>query len=220
MDQPIPLAEIEPPSEPAKSRNTRSVWIYDVLFVGILILGAYFRFLGVDWDEGTYLHPDERFLAMVESSIQPVPSVQAFFDTANSTLNPHNAGHPLFVYGTLPIFLVRYAAEWLGEANYGGIAGVGRPISAFFDLGTIFLLYLIVGRLYDRRIGLLAAAFSAFAVLQIQLSHFFTVDIFANFFIWVCIYFGARILTSKPPSSPQLAPVVKSSLTGEDGNPG
>ena len=41
----------------------------------------------------------------------------------------------------------------------------------------------IASRLYDRRVALLAASFSALAVLQIQQSHFFTVDTVANLFI-------------------------------------
>ncbi|MFQ5616364.1 MAG: DUF2298 domain-containing protein, partial [Anaerolineales bacterium] len=67
-----------------------------------------------------------------------------------------------------------------------------------FDLATVYLMYVVVSRIYDKRVGLLATAFSSLAVLQIQLSHFFTVDIFANFFIWLALYFAARIATAKP----------------------
>ncbi len=70
---------------------------------------------------------------------------------------------------------------------------VGRPLAGLFDLLTILVLYAVASKLYDKRVGLLAAAFSAFAVLQIQLSHFFTVDLFANFFIWLALYFGVKI---------------------------
>ena len=187
-------------------------WIYGVLLALILLGGAYFRLTGVNWDEGQYLHPDERFLAMVETDISPVKCLDTslsprscpsekkvwigfkeYFDTTTSSLNPHNQGHGFFVYGTLPIFLVRYVAEWFDQATYGGIANVGRPLSALFDLATVFLIYVIVRRVYDKRVGLLAAAFSALAVLQIQLSHFFTVDIFANFFIWLALYFAVRV---------------------------
>lgn len=48
-------------------------WIWDVLLIGVLVLGAYFRFIGVNWDDNYHLHPDERFLTMVETAIQPVP---------------------------------------------------------------------------------------------------------------------------------------------------
>ena len=36
----------------------------------ILVLGAVLRFTGLDWDQGQHLHPDERFLTMVENSLQ------------------------------------------------------------------------------------------------------------------------------------------------------
>ena len=35
----------------------------------ILALGAAVRLVGVDWDEQQHLHPDERFLTMVESAL-------------------------------------------------------------------------------------------------------------------------------------------------------
>jgi hypothetical protein len=50
--------------------------------------------------------------------------------------------------------------------------------------------------LYDRRIALLGAAFSAFSVLLIQQSHFFTVDTFTNFFIMLAVYFAVKVAIS------------------------
>jgi len=60
------------------------------------------------------------------------------------------------------------------------------------------LLYLIVARVYNKKIALLSTAFSAFAVLQIQQSHFFTVDTFVNFFMFLTIYFAVEIAFYKP----------------------
>ena len=189
---------VEPaPVEPARPARRWTGVGYDLLLIVVLLIGAFLRFTGLEWDEVNYLHPDERFLAMVESGIQPVGSLGEYFDTETSTLNPNNRGFGFFVYGTLPIFLTRYVAEYMDAANYGGIAGVGRPLSGYFDLLTILFLYLAVSRVYDKRVGLLAVAFSSVAVLQIQLSHFFTVDIFLNFFIWVALYFAVRIATTK-----------------------
>ncbi len=62
---------------------------------------------------------------------------------------------------------------------------------------TILLIYLIAARLYNRRVALLGAAFSTFAVLQIQQSHFFTVDTFANLFIFLAIYFAVEIVVRR-----------------------
>ena len=41
-----------------------------ILLLLILLIGAYFRFTGLNWDQGTHLHPDERFLTTVAYSLQ------------------------------------------------------------------------------------------------------------------------------------------------------
>lgn len=176
--------------------NPRS-WIYDMLLVIVLLAAAALRFTGIYWDEDQHLHPDERFLTSVVSSLEPVHSLQAYFDTENSTLNPNNRGAGFFVYGTFPVFLVRYAAEWVHMPGYGQVQLVGRILSAFADLGVVALVYLIATRLFDKRVGLLGSIFSAFSVMQIQQSHFWTVDNFVNFFTILAVYFSIRIASSK-----------------------
>ncbi len=172
-------------------------WLYDLLLIAVLLGAAYFRTVGLNWDENQHLHPDERFLTMVESALVPAQSLSQYLDTANSPLNPHNRGYGFFVYGTLPIFIVRYLAEWLGQVGYDQVHLVGRVVSAVADLGVITLLYLIASRLYGRRVALMAAAFSALTVMQIQQSHFFTVDNPANFFTFLAVYFAILIATHK-----------------------
>jgi YYY domain-containing protein len=181
---------------PTKPNKTKKSWwplVYASLLIYILIAGAYLRLVGLDWDIDQHLHPDERFLTMVEAALQPVEQVGDFFDTTNSSLNPNNRGYTFFVYGTFPIFIVRYVAEWLGQTGYSQVYLVGRGLSALSDLFVIYFVYLIATRLYDRRIGLLAAAFAAFSVLPIQQSHFFTVDTFTNFFMIVAMYLAVEI---------------------------
>ena len=162
------------------------------------VIAAYFRFTGIKWDDNHHLHPDERFLTMVESSISPVKSLGEYFDTANSTLNPNNRGYTFYVYGTLPIFIVRYVAGWFGQAGYDQVNVVGRILSGIFDLGTILMLYLIGKRLYrNARVGLLGALLLALSVLPIQLSHFFAVDTFANFFVYAALFAAVCISTAR-----------------------
>jgi len=173
-------------------------WVWNVLLLGILLIGAYFRFTGIEWDDNHHLHPDERFLTMVESSITPVKTLSEYFDTANSSLNPNNRGYNFYVYGTLPIFIVRYVAQWLGQTGYDQIHVVGRVLSGVFDLGTIIFIFLIGKKLYrNARVGLLAALFLALSVLPIQLSHFFAVDTFATFFVYSALYAALCISTAK-----------------------
>lgn len=181
---------------PSRSKLFSSSLVVDILLVAILLAGAWLRTIGLNWDEFTHLHPDERFLTMVEMSIRAPDNWGDYFNTAVSTLNPNNVGHTFFVYGTLPIFIVHAVGQWLGQTGYDQIHLVGRYLSGLFDLGTVFLIFLIAMQLYRRKwIALLAAAFLSFAVLPIQLSHFFAVDTYTNFFIYLAIWFAVRILT-------------------------
>ncbi len=49
--------------------KARYGWVASILLALILLLGAYFRLTGVEWDDNTHLHPDERFLTMVETAL-------------------------------------------------------------------------------------------------------------------------------------------------------
>ncbi len=169
-----------------KDHNNKFPW--EVLLIVIVLAGAYLRLVGMDWDGTYHLHPDERFLNMVETAIRPVHSISEYFDTSNSTLNPHNVGYSFFVYGTLPIFLVRFVAELVNHTGYDQVQLVGRACSAMADIGTIILVYFAAQNLFRKKwLGLLAAGFYAFSVLPIQLSHYFTVDTFSVFFAMLTV---------------------------------
>ncbi|MFN8426064.1 MAG: DUF2298 domain-containing protein [Anaerolineales bacterium] len=206
-------------------------WVYDLLFLLVLALAGYLRLTGVNWGEGEHQHPDENFLSGVLGNLRahkcadgvtPIDACPAdqqrwmsigdYFDSETSTLNPYNRGQSFFVYGNLPMTIVRVAAEAIGDVD---VKLLGRQFSALADLFTIFFLYLIVSRLYDRRTALLASLFSALTVMQIQQSHFFTTDLFVNTFAFLAIYFAVEImlwkdkrpetrdLPSDPTSNPQ-----------------
>lgn len=184
-----------------KKENKRKSWWVEILLVIILLAGAYLRFVGQDWDQRFHLHPDERFLSMVETAITPVESIKDYFNTDTSSLNPHNRGHGFFVYGTLPIFIVRYLAEWLNQTGYDEVTMLGRTYSSIVDLLTVVLVFLTALRLYKKQsLALLASAFYALAVLPIQLSHYWTVDTSTNFFGMLAIYLAVHIQTSNEES--------------------
>jgi YYY domain-containing protein len=161
----------------------------------------------MDWDAGQHLHPDERFLTMVEGAIRPgltVPSpagpdgpvrvvpaglLESYFDTARSALNPHNVGFGFFVYGTFPLFAVRAVAEVLHSVGYDKVHLLGRVLSVLSDLVTVWLTYLIGRRLYGPRVGLLAGALLALCVLHIQQAHFFVFDSYLVTLVVAAFYF-------------------------------
>ena len=170
----------------------------------ILVAGAIFRFTGIDWDSGQHLHPDERFLTMVEDALrpgivlraapngpaqlQPASLLSYYFDTARSGLNPHNVGFGFFVYGTFPLFAVYWLGGLFHQQGYGTIHLFGRMLSGLSDLTTVALLYMIGRRLYGARTGLLAAALLAFCVMHIQQAHFFVFDSFLVTLIAAAFY--------------------------------
>lgn len=170
----------------------------------IIAVGIACRFVGVlGWDEGAHLHPDERFLTMVVPDLKWPSSVGEYFGTQGAPLSPFTPlypdgkpKNPLFVYGQLPLNLVKAVAvalsvlqpHWPAPArlllgdSYDGALYVGRFLSALFDAGSVLLIGLIGRRLGGNRLGLLAAALTSLIALHIQQSHFFTVDTFATFF--------------------------------------
>ncbi len=174
-------------------RHRPAPWLYEAALVLVLLLALYLRVTGQNWDGEQHLHPDERFLTMVASAIQPVDSLRAYFDTAHSSLNPANRGFGFYVYGTLPLFVTRYVAQAVHKTGYGQIHLVGRTLSALADLLLVFLVYLLGARLFDRRVGLVAAALSAFTVTEIQQAHFFTVDNFFNLFTFLSVVLAVEI---------------------------
>ncbi len=164
-----------------------------LLLALILAAGAVLRFRGFLWDEGHHLHPDERFISMVEEKVTFPGSLSAYFDSAHSTLNPYNNGFGSFVYGTLPLALAKAAGRLAGRTGYDGTYLAGRALSALFDLVTVWLVYRIARRFAGRATALLAAALLSFCAFSIQLSHFWTVDTFLTTFTAAVLLGSVRI---------------------------
>jgi YYY domain-containing protein len=183
-----------------KKNSTFTKIIISILFLIIIGISVFFRVRGLYWGEYLYLHPDERFLVWVGSSIESVGKLGDYFNTHISSLNPHNRGHGFFVYGDFPVILTRYISETLFEfVGWNEITQVGRALSSLFDLGSVILIFFIGKRLFGNWVGLLAASFSGMAVLQIQQSHFFTVDTFATFFTTLAVYIVVSIASHNFP---------------------
>ncbi|MFQ3534306.1 MAG: DUF2298 domain-containing protein [Aggregatilineales bacterium] len=220
-------------------------WLVPMLVALILVVGAYFRFVGQNWDDFTHLHPDERFLTQVAEAINgrlnlstPDPRARAeqlalcreryperdgigdFFDSQCSNWYPKNVGFGLYVYGQLPLFVVRISAELtqavhyeiarhtpetdddviaLSWTSYNGIHLVGRSVSAVADLLSLLMVFIIGRMLYNQSVGLLAMALYGAAVLPIQLSHFWTADAFTNLPVLIAFFFAVRFMRGGRP---------------------
>lgn len=195
------------------------------ILLALLLAGGWFRFTGLNWDDYTYLHPDERYLSDVVASIggrlqSTVDGEEArrehlarcmerypqsagagpYFDAECSTLNPHNVGKGIYVYGTLPLFLARAAGEQLaqltGDRTHAGFYGlhlVWRSLSALAETAVILVVYLTGAALFGRRPALLAAALYTVTVFSIQQAHFGTVDAITNLFCALGLLFAVRV---------------------------
>lgn len=171
---------------------------YFLIFI-IFSLALSIRLFGLNWDQNQHLHPDERFLTMLTSTIEFPNSVSQYFDTKNSPLNPFNYKEfNFFVYGTFPIFLVKTLGKVFSLQGYENIHFLGRTLSAIFDSLNIFSLYFLSKLLFSKNkkfFLFLPSLIYAFTVLPIQLSHFFAVDTFLTFFIllsFVCFSYWLK----------------------------
>jgi len=159
----------------------------------ILILGATLRFTGLDWDEGQHLHPDERFLTMVENALSWPASWGEYLDTSVNPLNPYNRGQGSYVYGLLPLVLAKALGQLTGYTGYSGVYLAGRAMSGALDLMAVLVVFALGKRLYDERVGLLGALLLSLSVLNIQQSHYFTVDSTTTFLVTLALYFSVRV---------------------------
>ena len=185
-----------------------------LLLIAILLIALTLRLTGVGWDDDSRLHPDERFMTDVASRIgnpdhltdearARCPEQEFayhYFNTNCSVYNPDNVVVGSYAYGTLPLFIVRWAAQLAAQINPGGLENpqmwmsydyihvVGRTVNAIADTLVVLLVFLIGRQLFGTKQGVIAAALYAFAVLPIQLSHFWTVDPISNLFLVLGLY--------------------------------
>jgi len=165
-------------------------------FVLAIILFAFFlRIYDINWDQGTHIHPDERFLTMVGVAMKIPNSFTAYLDPHISLLNPANVNFSFFVYGIFPLVLTKIYAVLFQFDSYDKFNLLGRGLSALFDTFTVIIV-IKLSFLFKRKYHLstffpyLSGFLYAIAVFPIQQSHFFTVDTFANFFALAAFAFA------------------------------
>ena len=174
-----------------KMINKYSTFI--ILFF-IILIGAFFRFYNLNWDQNHHLHPDERFLTMVDQAITWPEDFGQYFSAQTSSLNPANQKFNFFVYGTFPLFFTKLLSEIFNQVTYDNFTIFGRFISALFDLLTILFVFLLGRKVFSKNVGLVGAFLYSVSVLPIQLSHFFAVDTFLNFFLIATLFFLIKCL--------------------------
>jgi YYY domain-containing protein len=183
------------------NRRTKLEWL---ALVAVLISAFSLRIYDLNWDQGKFLHPDELHVTNVSSGLihfeWPLdwerirdPDLSPF-NPRQSTCGDQAQGTCQYPYGALPLLITDFASEALGEllgepwGNHDHIPRVGRAISALADTITVLLVFLVGARLFKRQVGLLAATIYAGTPLAIQLSHFYTTDIWLACFVTLTLW--------------------------------
>ncbi len=153
----------------------------------IVAAGAVLRFYGLGWGAPYYhFHIDEHVVFSGADMIARSPR-----EAAESP--------KFFMYSPLPMYMLM-AVRWVWQTAAAhrldlGVPAdeivftmLGRAISATIGTATIVAAYAVARRAGDRRAGLFAAALTAFGVLHLRESHFFTTDIPMTFFSVVTLW--------------------------------
>jgi hypothetical protein len=163
-----------------------------------LLAATWLRVAGHNWDQNQHLNVDDYYVAKVTVRQVNLPEGATFpelLDPQTSPLNPHlDRG---YVYGALPLYLVKATTAAIsgitGDSYFTGVDGAlqtGRVLSGLFDALTALLVFAVGLRLWGAWQGLAASAFYAFALLPIQLGHFYICEPFMSTFMAASLLFS------------------------------
>jgi len=185
-----------------------------LLLVLIILVGGFFRFYNLNWDEGQFYHPDERNIALGVSRLK-------FPDQLDPGFYAYN-GFPMYLYkgigsilsfkGRTESFTTLLASlftpgkptfqqrdiSW--TEDWGKINLIGRFVSALAATVSIYLIYLLGVMLIGKWGGLLSASLFAFSPGLIQQAHFGVTESLLIFFL---LFIG--ILAIKTLKQPKLS---------------
>jgi hypothetical protein len=169
----------------------------DPALVGILVLAALVRLVGISFGlPHPQVRPDEGTIGSIATGFY------------QGGLNPHFFNYPA-------LFMVAVAAclaLWLRLGSMLGflrgrdamnamltptnIHGIARLLSATAGVATVWLVFRVAERLFDRTTAMVSAAFLALAFLHVRDSHFGVTDVAATFMAFAAFLFIVRLAES------------------------
>jgi hypothetical protein len=146
----------------------------DLALLIAIVLGAAMRFRGLMWDAPYFFSPDENRLIKWAADL-------------------HYPGSPNPGHGNASLYLLKFA-DFVGSIFWGQPTNVSahlaaRIFTALVGSLSIFICYLVAKKAYGKAIATLAAVFTAFTVLHIQISHFYALDVVLVAFTLGALYF-------------------------------
>ncbi len=149
----------------------------DLILFGSVALGTFLRFHGLMWDAPYFFNPDEG--RAIRWSLKV---------TYPSTLPSEWGTAPLYLFKLLSLAASLFGA--LGEREHYLLA---RGLAALLSSLVVVLCYLAAKRAYGKKVGVWAAALTAFTVLSIQYAHFYVLDVVMAFFVIGAFYFIVEV---------------------------
>jgi 4-amino-4-deoxy-L-arabinose transferase-like glycosyltransferase len=126
----------------------------------IVLLTFFTRFIGLNWGNGYYFHPDESNMAIALSGLK------------SADLNPH-----FFAYGQFPLYLGYFTLKLINVPNdFSNSVFILRFWSALFSVLVIPIIYLISKKIFTSQYSLLVVFLIIFNPGLIQLAHFGTTE--------------------------------------------
>jgi len=153
----------------------------------ITLVGIFYRFINLSWDDGYLYHPDERNNIVAAAGRIDIPN----------KLDPE-----VYTYNGFSIYLTRLLAQGLHTItgnnewvhNLSNISFLTRFISATASTLSIIVLFFITKRLVSSKAGLYASAIAACTVGFIQHAHYGVTESLLVFFLLCIILACLRVL--------------------------
>lgn len=137
------------------------------IILTLIIVGGFLRLYNINWDQGHFLHPDER-LYVNSSNIHLPKNLQEFF-SPTSSLNPK-----MFYYGSFPLYLYKFINITILPSI--GFTTVSRLISSILSILTIPLIFFLCKQFFSKKISIIAALIFTFSAGSIQHARFNTTE--------------------------------------------
>ena len=165
-------------------------------FLLLLLLAMAARLMRPDWYSNRTFHPDERWLFDKTAELHVI-DLHNGFPFIGEPGRTDGAG---LQYGSLPLYTVSVFKDVLGWFHvdaYRAAILCGRTVTGLVDSASVLFTFLLGLELMGAWPALLAATLLAGAPLNIQLSHFFTVDPWMACFSVAVLYSATKMARNR-----------------------